>query len=258
MQTNNFYKLLVNEILNNISNHYYDNYDYYRFGVKKESWKQMIKNAMKKRFSFTSTKSIYDQWHFNLSPYLDDLNNLYNILSDENSKNLLVKLITYRILGFEKYKLPLNSPDYWEGIAEIDKLKNLNDKLLVKFPMNNVYLHRYNLNPYSIPIEIYYSSAGIYNNVTIKQYEYEHNSVNIKAEKDDIVLDCGACWGDTALFLANELDTNGHVYSFEFIPGNIKVFERNMNLNPNLKKKITLIPYPLAEKSGDELFYSDN
>ena len=259
METDSFYKLLIKEILNNISNQYYDNYDYYRFGVKKTTWKQKVKNAIKKKYNLTSLNHIYDKGAFIwLFPYLDGLMNLYEILSDENSKKLLIKLITYRILGNEKYKLPLSTPDYWKGIAELDKLRNPDDKLLVKFPGSDIYIYKFNLNQVGIPMEIYYSAKGIYDNIKIKQYEYEQDNILIKVEKEDIVLDCGACWGDTALFFANDLETNGHVYSFEFIPGNIHVFEQNMNINPDLKKRITIIPYPLDEKSGNELFYSDN
>lgn len=40
--------------------------------------------------------------------------NFYNLLRDQNSKDLLVKIITYRSLGKQRMKLPLNSPEYWK------------------------------------------------------------------------------------------------------------------------------------------------
>ena len=259
MKANNFYKKLIVEILDNIANQYNDNYDYLRF--HKPTWRRKIKNHIKKKFRIKefSLNNIYCKVSFiRLLPYLDGIVNLYELLLDENSKYLLVQLITYKILGYEKYKLPLSTTELWCGIAKIDKLKDLNDYIEVKFPGKNIKLYKYNLNELNIPLELYYTSSGIYNNIEIKQYDYTTENINIKVQDDDIVLVCGACWGDTALFFANEINKNGHVYSFEFIPGNIDVFNKNIGINPNLKEKITLVPYPLDEISDKKLYYIDN
>lgn len=241
-KTDNFYKLLIKEIRKNLLNRHKDNYDFYKYGQKKQ-----LKIQLKKRVSHL----------FYALLYLTKVSRLNKILSDENSKNLLVKIHSYKILGYKKYKLPLNKPDYWDGIAELKRIESKDDKLFTNSKKDH-YLPKFDLNEVGIPIEMYGNVSGIYHTMKVKQYEYEQENIHIKAEKDDIVLDCGACFGDTSLFFAHNLETDGHVYCFEFVLGNIKVFEQNLNLNPALKRKITLIPNPLAEKTGKELFYFDN
>jgi FkbM family methyltransferase len=262
MKNEDFYILLINEILENISNQYDDNYNHERFGIKqkKHTWKSFIKSFIKKKLHIKEIVHLDTiQYSFTqLIPYFNGIVDLYKTLSDENSKRLLIQLIAYRILGYEKYKLPLSTPDLWKDIEEVNKLKSKDNYIKVKFPENDILLYQFNLKRLNIPIEIYLTTGGIHSHLKIKQYEYISEDVNIKVENDDIVLDCGACWGDTALFFANEISEKGHIYSFEFIPGNTTVFNQNINLNPNLKEKITLVLHPLDEVSGKKLYYIDN
>ena len=243
---------IIDEILKNITNQYDDNYDFYRFGVKDKG-----KHLKSRNIQFN-----IDQYRNSLEallPYFTGIQNLYNILADDQSKQLLIKLIVYKIMGYEKYKLPLNTFEYWNGFKELEKYKSPSDYITAVFPGKQDYrLYKHDLTDINIPIKIYYSTSGIYAHLKIKQYEYINDNVTIKIAPDDIILDCGACWGDTALFFANELSEKGHVYSFEFIPNNIMVFHKNIETNANLKDKITLIPNPLDEFNNKKLYYIDN
>jgi FkbM family methyltransferase len=260
-----FDELLLSEILSNLGNQYSDNYDFYRFGSKpqnKTTWKSKLKTYLKKRLGVDNVYlniGKYQKSLEQLSPHLEGISNLYKNLADDDSKQLLIKLIAFKILGEEKYKLPLSTSSYWKGIEEIDQIKNINDFISVPFVGGTlIKLYKFNLKQLNIPIEIYYDSSAIYSHLRIKQYEYVSNQIIIKPEAGDIVLDCGACWGDTALFFSNEVEKEGHVYSFEFIPTNIMTFNMNVNLNPQLRDKITLIPIPLGESSDQELCYIEN
>ncbi len=82
--------------------------------------------------------------------------------------------------------------------------------------------------------------------------------MTIRPETGEVVLDCGACWGDTALFFANQVGERGHVYSFEFMPRNIDIFRTNIELNPQLKQRITLITHPLLDVSGRRVSFTEN
>ena len=259
-----FDEQLLIEILRNIDNFYTDNHDFYRFKEEPNfaaKLKSRLKSLSSKYFGFKISflkSSEYQRSLDSLLPYMDGIRQLYYLLEDERSKALLTKLIAYRILGKEKIKLPLSTPEFWKGRVEIDKIKHKNDFIKATFGENSsICLYKFNLNQLNIPIEIYYRTAGMHNYLHIKQYEYNKNGIKIKPEDGEVVLDCGACWGDTALFFSNEVGTNGHVYSFEFIPGNINIFETNINLNPKLKQRITLVPFPIADTTGQELFYID-
>jgi FkbM family methyltransferase len=260
---NDFYGLLIGEILNNSGNNHSDNYDYKRFGRRAGTpWKSKIKSylgkILKKNDNDFRSHS-YQNSLKKLSPYLNDISDLYEFLGDEQSKFLLVRLITFRILGAAKYKLPLSTSSYWKGIEEIEKSKITNDFISTLFVGNvSIKLYKYDLNQFNIPIKLYNTATGIYNHSKIKQYEYFSDEVRIKPEIGDIVLDCGACWGDTTLFFSEEIGDSGHIYSFEFIPNNIEIFKKNLDLNPRLKDRVTLVPFPVGETSGKELYYFDN
>lgn len=73
-----------------------------------------------------------------------------------------------------------------------------------------------------------------------------------------MVIDGGACWGDTALYFANEVKENGKVYSFEFIPQNINLFRKNINLNENLSNRIKLTEHPLWSQKDTDIYFNDN
>ena len=258
---NQFYKRLMLEIFANLSNQYSDNYSESRFGKRrKPSWKSRLKAAVKKKLGVKEYIKNSQLVAFNhLSSYFDGLACVYDTLTDEASKTLLIQVVTFRILGDRKYKLPLSTPAYFAGVRAIEALKDTSDYLKVTFVGQLIIsLYRYDLNQIGIPLKMYYKASGLYSNIYIRQYEYRTEGVVVKPEEGDVVLDCGACWGDTALFFANDVGSGGHVYSFEFVKENVEMFNKNLELNPEHKKRITLVPYPLGEESGQEISFVKN
>ena len=78
------------------------------------------------------------------------------------------------------------------------------------------------------------------------------------AEEGDVIIDFGGCYGDTALYFADKVGKKGKVYTFEFIPGNIKVINDNMQLNPLLRDRITIVDKPVWEYSDKITYYKDS
>ncbi len=91
----------------------------------------------------------------------------------------------------------------------------------------------------------------------LEQYKYQKNQV-LSVEDGDIVIDAGACWGDTTLYFANIVGSSGRVYSFEFIPNNLRILKKNIKLNPHLKEIIKIVENPLWNVSDIELLYIEN
>jgi FkbM family methyltransferase len=257
-----FENQLLQIIIDNIDNYHIDNYDSNRFGEKrltgvlfKKYFRAVLFRFFKFRISYLN-KGQY-KWRLNtITPYFDGLNRLFDLLETDDCRSLLVNLIAFRILGYEKIKLPLNTTAFWNNCKNLEKIKNRNDYIEVEYVGNKlIRLYLFDLNKFDVPVKIYYRAGGISNHLYIKQYEYTDDTVSIKPEPGDVVLDCGACWGDTALFFANEVGERGHVYSFEFIPSNIKIFEKNIRLNPHLRDRISLVSKPLGKLSGEKLNY---
>lgn len=262
MSTDKFIKNLFCELLNSANNNYEDNYDYYRFGELPKI-KQI--GSVKKAFIGLLNKQGYYNGFNNhlvanqishLDYALTDYIYLHNNLEDEYSKELLVKIIAYRLLGHKKIKLPLNTSEFWNNQSLIESNQSKDDFIDIRFM--NLRLPLTDLNFLNVPLKMYYSALGINIDFIIKQYEFHRELIDIEAGKGDVVIDAGGCFGDTALYFANNVGASGEVHVFEFIPDNIQVFEKNINLNQSLKNNIKLIPNPLWCESGHDVFYFSN
>lgn len=252
-----FIKLLKDEIIRNVNNDYKDNWDYVLNGesIQKSGYLGKL-NAVAGKIL---PKNIYAPFliSYFLKDHLKGLSFLYNNLDDDYSKRLLIQVLTYRILGHKKYKLPLSNQKYWDDLKLAETLiTDKEDFIDPKFL--GFTLHKHDLRPIGYPITFYFTPLGVLIDFIIKQYEFNANGKVIKAEKDDVILDCGGCWGDTALFFSNETGPGGKIYSFEFIPSNIEIYRRNLQLNPHLATAIEIVANPVWDKSGQKLFYKDH
>jgi FkbM family methyltransferase len=73
------------------------------------------------------------------------------------------------------------------------------------------------------------------------------------------VFDIGAHVGSNAMFFADIVGPNGKVVSFEPNPFNIAFFEKNLERNDDLKKRIEIVNLALSDSQGEEEFqFTDN
>lgn len=234
-----------------------DNYDESRFGkyqkvISKTNFQTKVKLFFKKLIRYNKLGNfVIKSW----DKYLTKLEIIYSKLSDKDRK-LLVELLAYRALGFKKVKLSTNSKIKLKLIKDIKKLKSSEETYDPHFM--NLILERFNLNQIGYNIDFFFSPEGIVTDFILEQYAYKINSgLFIEAEKGDIVFDLGGCWGDTALYFAEKIGKNGKVYSFEFIPNNMKIHKINTDLNPHFKNQIELVPYPVSDISGNTIYFKD-
>ena len=268
---NNFKKALDKKIIDSLKNNFgVENYDEYRFG-KFPSSKNNISNKNENKLIWTipelkkTIKRIIGYNPINekylikgenfVNPYLKELQRISDNLNKTDFE-LLISLVAYRILGYKKVKLSRNNSKYWEAINSANKLGDCEDTIDPNFM--HFILTKMNLNPIGFDIQFYFSGYGVAVDFMIEQYAYKLKGINvIDAEEGDTVLDLGACWGDTALYFSHKVGDNGKVYSFEFIPENINIFNINIDLNPNLASRIQLIPNPVSNTSEQLIHYKD-
>jgi len=181
---------------------------------------------------------------------------LYELLNDDESKNLLVSLMAFWALGNTKIKLPVSHERYFQSIEDAAELKIKGDANKI-LKTGRYKLARYDLNPIDVPILINASAAGIASVWYLKQYEYESGNKNCLAEPGDVVIDAGGCWGDTALYFANKVGPNGLVLVYEFIPSHINIIKHNLSLNENLLNRVNIIDNAVWSNSGKDLYYVD-
>lgn len=235
-----FQQLFLKVLAENWDNNYTDNFDHLRFGDNEYEFTKSQKNL------------------FEITAYLNQLDSFFNALSDSRSKEILLQVLAFRVLGHRKVKLPLSQSIYWDAINNISKIINNDEELNVTFLNSSKKLSFFDLKNFDLPIKLYTTARTVLTQFLIKQYEYVNdNEVVIGAQLGDIVIDGGACWGDTTLLFANQVKESGKVYSFEFIPGNLNIVYKNINLNPNLKNQVKIIEKPLWNESDKRMYYMD-
>lgn len=256
-----FTELLIKEMINSLENNYINNYDEMRFGktsnvpsiYQRMRWavrKTFFPNLMNKyEFENTINKSIKI-----LTEYGEKLSLLYDLLNDEESKEWLVKLIAFKILGHTKVMLPSNNDEYKKYIEIQEKLLDKNNTISANFLGSSINLMFSDLTQIGFPLKLYVRGSGIVHQFLSQQYNYRNY---IKANQGDIVLDCGVCYGDTSLYFAHLVGESGLVVGFEFIPSNLNIINQNIELNPIISKRINIINSPLWNKVGIKTFYKD-
>lgn len=175
---------------------------------------------------------------------------LYDHLEDDESKDLLIKLLAFRALGNRHVKLPLNTPQYWEMREEVKRSRQGAESMPTGFLGWDVY--RTDLRPFGYPFELFV--RGIQTQFQLEQYRCPFDGGAIEVEPGDIVIDAGGCYGDTAFYFAYKTGQQGHVYSFEFLPENLVIFERNLEVAADYAKQINVVKNPVWDLSGKELF----
>lgn len=190
-----------------------------------------------------------------IEKYFPELEFVYDKLETKESKDLFIKLLVYRKLGYLKVRLPLCSDEYIQGIQNIRKLTDCTESISPNFL--DWKLCKFDLKSIGYNINLFFEPASVYIEFVLKPYEYNKNGVIIKCNEKDTVIDAGGCWGDTALNFASEVGDNGKVYSFEFIPGNVSIMKKNFSLNSELKKRIEIVEHPVWNESDVKMYCND-
>jgi len=249
--------------MSSLPNDYDDNYDVERFGIEKQpdglTAKLYNTSLFSKRFFNKSNQLSQFRNADNIikDPLFGLLEDFYNLLADDESKDLLIQIIAYRLLGYKKVKLPLSTPGFTKQLLKCDEylVKKLDDSEIGK---GNKTVHGvYNLAPIGYDLQLTFSRLGLFNDFILEQYRYKTSNKEICVRKGDTVIDCGGFWGDTALYFSSKTGNTGKVYTFEFIPGNLKFLKKNLEQNPKLSSNIQLVPHPVWETSDVNVYYVD-
>lgn len=169
------------------------------------------------------------------------------LLEDEPSRLLFDDLILFRVLGHLHVRLPFNTTTNRDHIATAQNwwLKDTGDS-----------------GPYG-PLSIFVV-PGVDGDIRVKgwnanitwtflyrQYYFARGGVEIRPEPKDHVIDAGGCFGDTALGFADTVGQGGHVYVFDPLPKHCAIMRQQLELNPALASRISIIPQGLADHAND-------
>jgi len=253
-----FKNKLFTKINESQRNNYTDNYDYHRFGIIKPE--KGFKQFLRKKFIEPNYIAKWDHQYLiykilvNME-YMDDYEWLYSNLNDTYCQDLLVTIIAYRILGHQYVKLPLSRDLNWSFLDRVESC--ITEKLPAQFNFPDMQMNKYHLKRLGYDIYLISSTSGVLATFVYNQYSFSNTGIEIGVKEGDVVIDAGACWGDTALNFARKIKGKGMVYSFEFVPKNIELFQKNIALNPKLANNITLINSPLWDADDQQIYYLD-
>jgi FkbM family methyltransferase len=253
------FERVIEVVVRNAKNDYSDNYDEVRFGPRASPSESVLKRKLKdilfkNRVHVAELNSLLDQFNI-LRNYQEGFELMYRSFADQRSKDLLVDLIAYKILGASRFKLKTNSPENRRKYEEVKKLRDEQDTIDPKFM--HFILYKFDLISLGYDLRLYFSIPGIFIDFVLEQYRYHHDGIELAARPGDIVIDAGGCWGDTALYFANKVGPTGKVYSFEFIPNNLSLFQKNLDLNPGVKDSVEMVRNPAWNVSGQKVYYKD-
>ncbi len=102
-------------------------------------------------------------------------------------------------------------------------------------------------------LDLLASRGFVLTHVINRHYLLDRPAERVMVEPGDVVIDCGACRGDTALWLAGFAGPDGAVYSFEFVSDNLEVFRANLEMNPGVAPRVHIIEDAVGETSGEVL-----
>ena len=244
---------VLEELARNRMNNHADNFDAINQGTEPPPEPSIWRTSVARALAYYLTPRRY--FAKTAADHIARGEFLYGLLTDQPSRDLLLKLIAFRVLGHRRVKLPRNTPGYWRTIEDINRFSTT-DELMPVEAMNTA-LAMKDLRPMGYDMRLYAGDGGIACLLVQRQYEYHQGPVHCRVEPGDVVLDCGTCWGDTTLYFAHEVGRAGQVIGFEFIPSNLVIARRNLALNPRLAARVRIVEHPLWSIDGLRLHYID-
>jgi len=250
-----FAKALLSKLSGALYNNFNDNYDSRRYGpvtstippIKQKFVDGLLKKKFISGYDVQKILRIHNEIAFN---YGRQLSQIYDLLADENSKQELIDIIAFRILGHKKIRLRAR-----KGLEERRQKENVvfdkSKSIRATYLESDHEIFQADLQSLGFPIKLY--ATGIIDQFISEQYNYQGL---IKVESGDVVIDAGACYGDSSLYFAHLAGNTGKVLSVEFIPGNIQVIEENKQLNEYLKN-VEVVAHPLWDEDDRTVYFID-
>jgi FkbM family methyltransferase len=187
----------------------------------------------------------------------DGLDASYRMLGDDRSRRALIDVLKLRVLGPYHTPLRITPHDYRAKQAYADR-ELLRRRATVK--VSDPWFSPLAL--YDAPVEgagtvrLHSHSVDIVSVFLLGQYGYGSGGHSVRVQPGDVVIDVGGCWGDTALYFAALVGSEGKVYTFEFDPESLDVLRTNLSLNPELASRIEVVEQAVWDRSGETLAFA--
>jgi len=203
-----------------------------------------------------SHRAVIDQHLANIEPHLDGLAWLYGRLADDESRQTLIEVLAYRLLGSRHIRINSVHEAFWKAVPIVS------DQAVVKHHTHPIaaldgWLDDFDLTAHGYPVQLRAHRLNVMHTFLLEQYRFKSSSTTVGVQAGDVVIDGGGCWGDTALYFTDQVGPQGKVHVFEFSPANLALLNHNLSQNPSLKERIQLHQAALWNNSTDTLSFDE-
>lgn len=218
-----------------------DNYAPYRFGPKPpdRSW-------------------ALNQWRQVITENLDQFAQTWDLLADDASRDVLLECLVFNAFGWRQVRRAKNTPEYQAFIEALySEAGHPAYPVLQRNvrPIRHKFLHMHRLEEHDLTLV---TSDGFFINVMQnRQYFLERDGVSTGPREGDVVIDCGAGWGDTSMLFGRLVGPHGKVVGFEFTPSNVGAIQQHFAMNDGMRERVQIITHPVGEKSGEKVVFDD-
>lgn len=195
-------------------------------------------------------------WQQFIAANLADFCRTWDRLADEESRSVLAECLVFNAIGWRRLKRRRNT-DAYQALActlpyECTRFPVIEPRLR---PLRHKFINLHDIPELDLSLA---TSDGFFLNVIHnRQYHLERPHKRIAVEPGDVVLDCGAGWGDTSILFAREASPDGQVFAFEFVPSNLDMLRANVARNPCVAWRVNVVPNAVSHQSGDKVGYAD-
>tara|TARA_B100001093_G_scaffold62757_1_gene52717 strand:+ start:338 stop:1414 length:1077 start_codon:yes stop_codon:yes gene_type:complete len=247
----------MQKLIECLGNNHLENWDNFRFGDESQKSRLFPRklDILNSRgyFHFLQTKNVFKYADSILGDFWANLENTYQLLEDKTSQEIYLELLAFRVLGHTKVKLSSNNEDRITKIKKLHEQIDRNDKIKSNFKGYDLFKHKFNYQNRNL--EMYLTECGPLYAFFLGEYRLPPL---IETKECDVVIDCGACWGDTTIEFASSVGEEGKVYTYEFLPFNINILQKNISLNEFLSNRIEIVNKAVWDESEKTMFYKDD
>ncbi len=181
-----------------------------------------------------------------MSWFFENYSDLFSVLDrlvGERSKRLLLNIVAFRLAGHHSIKIATRFSESTSDFADFMKCQGGEPSNLGATGMFGGLIHF----DFVFENKRYVADCLAFNYVLHRrQYFYSEGAVAIQPDDGDIVVDAGACLGDTSVAFAKAVGPTGKVFAFDPVADNLVVLEHNVKQND--VGNIVPIPFGLSDR----------
>jgi FkbM family methyltransferase len=258
--TSTFHVRLLRQLASGLQTHQVNNTDHLRYPASTRS--RIIDGllgwlASARLFRHTAAISqVVDQHIATMEPHMDGFAWLYERLADETSRQTLIEVLAFRLLGSRHIRISAVHEAFWKAVPVVCT-EAVEKRHTQSVSMLDGWLDDFDLKHHGYPVRLRAHRLNVMNTFLLEQYRFKAPGVNVGVKPEDVVIDGGGCWGDTALYFADQVGEKGKVHVFEFSPANLTLLNRNLGENPVLRDRIQVHQAALWDNSTDTLDFDE-